>query len=645
MVNDSTYKAAKVADVIQTAAKLLVLLIIIPAAVLLAVFFITEPFISEIAVRQTFSLAFALCLAGAIGTKTGRNLFGYVLVLSGAVLGAYSLSIFWDQSFMTMGCVHVNIIIALVLALDASSKKLLEEQRATVVIWTLILLAIVTGPLIGALYMIQLGSSLQLTLLIALLASVPYLIGLHIYQKRPILAIVETVVFSAAMSQGFAPLLYSDMLVVDLFVEISAHLIVLGVSLLLSSQMLRYIQTNILRRTVGDTQYVTERQRIESLMGLDEYTDDETVSEAPVQTLPPTPWIIDPNTAHALSSLGLILVACGVPTQLVSLAALSSFAESSWVPLLFFPLAAIVSFLVIIPATVFLRLARYMTRRREEQTVKILGLLTVLAGTTSSFMWTQFSFWPIEKSLALAGAVIVTGVTGIFREVRRIWRSLWFKIVHRFRMVKHWIRNHPVQTGVAIDLLLTAAVLSLVVPLMSGLPYYELALIPLSITIASGFGMIGIGALKRMRSRMKFAAVTWILFLSANAVLTHWILTALLDTGPIQRVTIPMIWMLGSAALQKLEISRKVSGLFYLPGLVGAVWYLHLVEPLYLPTEYLLPATAIIILPVGVLREEYTRGLTRAKDAMAAALIRIGVAVYRAMIAFGEFLIRFILVS
>ncbi|TFF93627.1 hypothetical protein EU546_05985, partial [Candidatus Thorarchaeota archaeon] len=634
MVNDSTHKAARVADIIQTVAKLVVLLVIIPAAVLLAVFFITQPFISDVVVRQLFSLAVAICLAGAIATKTDRNLLGYSLVLIGTILGAVSLSTFWNRSFMTMGAIHAALIITLLLALDASSKEILKQGKAAVVVRFFVILVMVTGPMIGSLYMLDVGGGFQHVILAALLISIPYIIGLHFYRRNPTLGILEAVLSSATLSLASTPILYSALPSVDVFLLISAHVLTFGLGLLLFTQLVRYIQTLVLEREVRTEEHVSERRRVEGLMGIGEYTGDEAATEPPSEPAPDTPTLIDPYAAQGISGLALVLTASGIPGVLLALASLTSFAESSWFLFLFAPLAAIVTLVVMIPAAVFLRLGRYITRTREEQTTKLLGLLTVLCGTAASYVWSQFSLWPVEYSVLLAAAVALSGVTGIFREVRRLWKRLWLWIASGFRALKRWVQRHPIHTGAAIDVLLTLAILSVVSPRMTGFAYYELALLPLSVSIASAFALMGLGALKRVKRRLSLAAVAWVVFLIANSLFTVWYLGVVLGTHSVQSISVSLVWMLGSAALQRLEVSRKLVGVTYAMGMLGVMSYLWLVEPLYLPTSFVLPTVAAVILPAALFHAEYKR-----------ALIRAGTAIYRGMTVFGAFLLRFILIS
>lgn len=634
MVTDSTYKAAKAADILQTVAKLVVLFVIIPAAVLLAVFFITEPFISDIVVRQSFSLSVALCLAGIIAARTERNVLGYGLILIGTALGTSSLSTFWNQAFMTMGCIHGALIIALVLVLDATSKEVIEGGTPSAVTTFLISAVIITGPLIGVLYLIDLGTSLEYILLVALLISIPYVVGLHYYQRRAKLGVFEAVLLSAALSLAFSPPLYANIVVPDMLTVLSAHILMFGIGLLVFSQMLRYIQTLVLERGARQTEGVSERKRIEMLMGIDQYTEIETRSQAPVPQTTKTPEIIDLYIAHAVSSLSLVLVASGIPAELLALAALSSFGESSWFLFLFTPLAAILSLLVVIPSAVFMRLGHYITRRLEEKLVKLLGLLTVLSATAASYVWSQFSLWPNAYSAILAAVVALSGVTGIFREVRKLWKRLWLQIVHRFRALKRWIVTHPVHTGAAVDSLLTVSIITIILPMLAGFEYHQFALVPLSSSIASAIAMMGLGAMKQIRNRMRFAAAAWVTLLCSNSLFTYWYLTIVLATEIISAVAVSLMWMLGSAALQKLETSRRTAGLAYLPGTLGVVWYLFLIEQLYLPMRYILPAIAALVLPAAILHSEYKR-----------ALVRAGITVYRAMTVFGALLVRFILVS
>jgi hypothetical protein len=634
MVNHSTHKAARVADIIQTVDKLLVLLVIVPAAVLLAVFFVTQPFISDLLVRQLFSLAVATCLAGAIATKTDRNLLGYALVLIGTILGAASLSSYWNRPFMSMGAIHASFLITLSLALDASSKKVLKERRAKLVIASFVILVMITGPMIGALYMLEVGAAYQQVILAALLISLPYTFGLHFYRRSPTLGIVEAFLSSASLSLVSAPIVYSELLLVGVLLLVSAHVLTFGLGLFLFTQLIRYIQTLVLKRKKRTAELVSERRRVEGLMGIDAYTEDEAVSQPESEPVPKLPSLIDPYIAQGISGLALMLIASGIPGVLLELAALTSFAESSWFLFLFAPLAAIVALVVVIPAAIFLRLGHYITRSREEQITKLLGLVTVLCGTAASYIWSQFSLWPVEYSALLAGVVTLSGVTGIFREVRRLWKRLWLRIVSGFRNLKRWIQRHPVHTGGAINVLLTLAILSIVSPLMTGFEYYELALIPLSVSIGSGFALVGLGALKRVKQRLQLAAVAWIVFLAANSLFTVWYLAVVLSTDAVHSISVSLIWMLGSAALQRLEVSRKQVGATYAPGVLGVLSYLWRIEPLYLPTRFVLPAVAAIMLPAALLHEEYRR-----------ALMRAGTAVYRGMTAFGALLLRFILIS
>jgi len=83
MTEKGTERAARVADLMQTLARLLVLVIIIPAAILLAVYFLLEGVIQNNFIRGLFSLTFGLGLAGMFVARSS-----FIVAMNPAALKA-----------------------------------------------------------------------------------------------------------------------------------------------------------------------------------------------------------------------------------------------------------------------------------------------------------------------------------------------------------------------------------------------------------------------------------------------------------------------------------------------------------------------------------------------------------------------------
>ena len=598
----------------QTAAKLVVLLIIVPAAVLIAVYFITEPLVPVVITRQFVSVSVAMCLAGLLVVRTRRPRLGAILVLLGSSVGAVALAALWSSLFATLLCVHALLIITLFTSQSLSRRGVIADTMAFLLRYTISAAILITGPLTGAAYTLSIPLTPDAVAATTLVLLMLYTAILQYYLREPRLGIFNSVVLSLAFGTTFAPLLFWDALNPNIILVGSSFIFFLGIDLVLTSQSLRIIHNLLAKRPA-------ERKRRDSL--LQSYL--EPMSNNPEYTEPELPdtthageWVVNPYHAHMTSALGILLTALGIPANFLFRAKITGWGTEETFDLLFVPLAILVTLLVLVPSPVFLRLGQSITRHRESFIVHLLGIEVVLVAALCTFEWTQFSLWSLQSSLTASLFLVLAGVTGLFKEVRRFWRRSWMDIVNSFRAMRRWTTSHPGHTGAVVDSLLTWLLVSFLYPTFGQHTRSYLGFLTLSAAIFSLIALVGLAGLKGLGRRMLLAALAWSVLLCTAAGFSFWYMIDIMSVSVVDAASVAALWMLGAAVLLALGIRRRVSAGLYVLGILGAMYQFVRLDLLTWGVPYLvLPIMLVLFLAVPYLYREYKAVLLRVRSAMA----------------------------
>ncbi|MHA1480527.1 MAG: hypothetical protein ACTSQZ_03790, partial [Candidatus Thorarchaeota archaeon] len=662
MAERGTERAVRIADLMQTVARLIVLVIIIPSAILLATFFILEPVIPDFIIRSLVSGVVGSSIAGLLIVKTGRPYPGYLIVFISTILAGVAIVLSFPLLYMVIISVHLSSIVSYLILQNLSNIDRLEGR------WTFLksltgLLIVITGPLTVSLFLISLGFTLQLVLLYSLITTLLYALVIHRIVKNPILGIVNSLLLAMLPGTYVYQVVIAATLEPNIILQSSAFGVGFGTGLLLFSQILRRFQNYLLARPFAKVHRMTEQERILDMMGipLESGTSEEEIGVEPEL---PEEWLIHPNHGQVLSGIAMIGIASGIPAIFLLMAFLTEWGLLATFDILFIPIAILLSLLVLAPSPVFLRLGEQIRRSQETLLVRILGSSVVLISALTAFFWTQHYLWPFLYSAVTSIFLFLSGITGLYKEIRRAWKLTWNRFVHQFRLMKEWVRTHPVHSGLAANIAITVFVIVQVYPLVSSIPNFFLSLFSMALIVFSLVALIGLAALKNIPKRLTFLTVAWIVILCSSSVLTFWYLSEILLLDFISSINIALLWFLGFSILLKISIHRSKVALPYLVSSFAATTLIWQMEFLYL--QSLFPIVAIfgfVILLTPILFAEYLVALSIAHSALIRVgtrirnglirfgivakrvLVRVGGAIYRAFVAFVVLLTKFILIS
>ncbi len=648
-------KAARVADLIQAIARLLVLVIIIPTAIWLAVFTLFAGIIPDSFVRGMFSMTFGLGLAGVLVARMKYLVRGSFLTVTAAGAGAISLAMFWNTPFATIVIVHVFLVCLLGVFRYLRVRLAISHFKWLKVRNVLSATIIASAPLPAVLYLQGIGVEIAGIVVVASLLLWLYTQGTQYLLRDARLGSFNALLLAVGLgffiTNSHLSILPSSVLSVTL----SAFLLGFGISFLMTTQVYRFIQRSITQKPFKKHEAILKQEEMLRSVGLTpEYEAEKQILQQ--ISIEDTIWLIESRKALLLSGISLLFIASGVPTYFLWLISSTPWALEVAFPILFIPLAILLSLLIVVPAPVAFRLSGVIERSRESKVVKSLGFIIVVLAAFNLFAWLQF--YLIPASLPLSVIVFVSGITGIFKEIRKLWRAAWTRIAGAARRIWVWIKAHAVMFGIATDTVITSVVVAFVIyPFASSLHQPFLIMGSSAALVFTLLGMIGVTALKAYpRKRDIHAAGVSVLFLSI-AALSYWFFSPLYDW--YTALSLASIWFLGFALLQGLGIRKRFLSLPFTIGVIGLGRTLYLFEIQFSVNQLpLLTIAALLFVSGGLLHQEYIRAfsalsrgialvarriasvLTRIGGTIKAALVRVGNVIKRGLIRIGGVIYR-----
>ncbi|MFW9907582.1 MAG: hypothetical protein ACFFEF_03330 [Candidatus Thorarchaeota archaeon] len=662
MTERGTERAARVADVMQTLARILVLVIIIPTAILLAVYYLLMGLIPDNLIRMMFSLTFGLGIAGGFVTRMERPLLGSSIVTLAAIFGAVSLAIFWSSLFSSIAVLHVYLIVLLGILSYLHRVHVIPPWRWIKIRSLLGISISASAPLASIILFQGMGLQAPHIISISMLILWVYTAGGQYYLRALRLGPASALFLSLSVS--FLVLQYhlDTCPASDILLSMSVAFLGFGGGLFVVSQILRFIQKSISLRTISSR----ERKHREGI--LDNYPEqgDELPDAFPE-------WIIRSKHAQAISGIAMLAIAAGIPVYFLWMAQSTTWGVEPSFLNLFVPLAFLAFLLTLIPSPVLFRLGGIMQRSTESNIVKGIGLLMVLDASLASYIWTQFWFFSLMQSITFSFILLITGLTGVFERIRALWKRVGYELLYQIKKLRHWISGHLVHTGVAVDSVITLFVMSFLYPFLYPLPNMIAPLLLLSVVLFTLIAMAGVAALRMLPKRIQFASIGWSILLISGSLLTYWYLTYIVNMELMPCLAYSSLWFIGMAALQKANLSRPLVSIPVAFGVLGTLYHLVPLEYNYSSITYpWITITSTILLLGLVLHKEYIRFLgasyrllaatgrriynvisraahviisvlTRFATAARRVLVRVGGFIYRGAVFIGLQLLRFVL--
>ncbi len=686
MEKGSRERAVRVADTMQLLARLIVLVIIIPTAVLLAVYFLLEPIILDDFIRVFFSGSVGIGLGGLLLIRMKRPKLGAILIAISSLLGVVSLSLLWQYTHAIAIAIHSFLLLNLISCYNLRRSDVLNETSWKILKSLLGVIVILSGVTASSLYFIALGYELTFVVFTTAATLSVYLLLSQYFLRTPQLGVPNICILSLSTGLYGNHLLIENIISPSIDLVFSFFLFSIGIGFFVSSLALRRIQLYLFERPQLEQIKKEKKRRIDDMIGIEiEQTEEEPIDEVetPVQI---EPWVVDPFLAYALTGIGTSLIAAGVPFIFLWFASLTEWSSLPTFHLLMFPLGMLLGFLFFTPSPVLFRLGEKINRDTEGIIVRIIGTTIIVISSFSLFSWMQHFNWNIIYSIGASFILIISGVTGLFREIRRWWRRQWLRIVSTFRYVKLWVRTHPIGSGLFANIIFTLAIVYYLSPSLMEFPQALFVLTLIGATIFSGVGVIGLAAFRAFPKRNQFLSYSWLVFIGTITMLVYWYLSTVLAFTPIDSIRYSMLVLLCTAALLKIEVSRKLVAVPYIPGVLAALWIVWDIETASLIVfRPLLTVVFSICLCAPILRPEYTRfaiavrdtlvaigsrikivllriggkikvflirvgtriksALIRFGSAVKSVFVRIGTAIYRAVVFIGRLLVSFIFIS
>ena len=269
MERQGTEKAERVADLLQSVLRLVILVIIIPSALLLSVFYLLTPLIPDTIIRALASIFVGVGLAGLLLVKLGRIRIGSILLVTSAASASASFALSWMFLHTTVFCLHFLLIFILVVIKNLGEKGAISEERLDSLYRFLGIIIIITGAaaVVLTLQFLLVPISMMPVLLVVTLF---FYLSVSQYQlKNPRLGILNSLL--VAFTTGFIGLHLSISYTTNLFFILPSFFFPFGMGLLASSQIARKIQDRIYYRSES----LGERERIQGYFEVVETIDEE----------------------------------------------------------------------------------------------------------------------------------------------------------------------------------------------------------------------------------------------------------------------------------------------------------------------------------------------------------------------------------
>ncbi|MHA1903630.1 MAG: hypothetical protein ACW968_06840 [Candidatus Thorarchaeota archaeon] len=645
---EKTDKAERVADALQTLSRLIVLLIILPIAAFLTTYIIVDIAIDNALVTGLVSVAISLGFAGLVLSRTGRVLMGAALVVTSTIIAAASFILFWNQLYGTLFVIHGLFLLNLLILRQVKRSETISEDRLNVGMNILAFVSFITGPLAIFTSLIVQEVVLSLVLAITIFSLSFYGVIWQFIRKDERFGILNCCLLALGIGSYFLHIYDPGLIFSDLSLTSSIFLVGGGVGLFLSSQLFRRIQGWLLLERDDED----ERERIIELLGIKPKrtkTPEEEEESAEPEYLGESlqikkGWLINLYAAQSLSGLALIMVSLGFPPVFLWLASLTTWGLETHFILLMLPVGLLISLLVLAPSIVLLRLGERIRRTTESSVVRIIGVSIVLVACVIQFIWTQFFSWSFAFSLTGSFLLFVSGITGLFRDVRRYWKRIWLRLIGAVRNLKKWILRRLLLSGVIGNIAITILTLYITYPFLIFLPGIALSLPSVSMLCFTAVGVVGLVIGKGLKRRNTLLAIAWISFLISLALISFWHLFFVSIVDLLESITLSALCLLPVVAIQKLGVGRFISAVPYLPSFISIVYITFQSELVFsLSTFPLLTIGAAICFLSPILHIEYVRlgsalnrGLVRVGSAIKDAAIRVGDAISRGFSAIGR---------
>ncbi|TXT55628.1 MAG: membrane protein of unknown function [Candidatus Thorarchaeota archaeon] len=607
MDDHRTVRAARLADLLLAVLRFIILVIIVPLAVLLATFFITVPIISDYSIRMLVSLSVGVMLAGLLLNRINHRYIGSVAVLAGsgmACIAAYMTI----SSFATIALgLHVLLGMTLVVSTSLNRNENLTESTWLNIQKGLGILIVLTGPLFVYILTFNLFSPLH-SVFLALITLSAYLLITQVVLRNKILGPIISVILSVGL--GLILVEQSRVLypMIDLLLYLSVFSMGTGLSLLATTRILRRFQLRVISQ-IPMTPPIVSNSSLVKEGNFEPHAETHTTKEDPLHIkMEAAEWIIDVELAQILAAFGLLLIALGTPTVFIFLTSQTSWGlVSQFIPL-FAPLSIMISLLILMPFPVYLRLGGTLKRSFEGIIVRIFGTMVVITAALSLYLWTQFYLFPIALSISFSSMTFLAGITGLFKRVRRVFRTIWESFTNAFRRMKYWVKQHILISGTALNVIFTGTIAYLLYPLFLSFNHPFMGLAALSGVIFAGCGTLGVGALTKLKRRGQLLSIGSVCFLASLSALILWYLIGPIAMNIGEALPIALLLMLATSALQKNGVSLRKTSIPYLPGFVGGLWiswniqatYLSIISPLVI-------IVALVLLPIPVAHPGYIR--------------------------------------
>ncbi|MFW9887775.1 MAG: hypothetical protein ACFFER_06310 [Candidatus Thorarchaeota archaeon] len=635
-------RASRWADRIQLFA-LIAVLLIVSAAVWLASYFLIQPFVQDNLVQMLIATSVSLALAGSILVWRRRVISGTILLFMSAGVVALSLALLWQSMQASILSLHGFLLASIVILNSLRNREGISNEAFRRIGWVLGPAILMTGPIAIALGLWGLTSSFYVILAGFIGALSIYAIALQYLQKYSRLGIPNVIIVSLAPSMLTVDFLISSATLSPILLA-SGFLVTLGATLFVTSQCARRVQSWAGARLVRKSQKKRRTTLLEEI-GLAAAAEEDEEG-------PPIPeeWIIAPEDANALSGISLILVASGIPSIFLWLAESTMWGTEIQ---LIGPIALIIGLLILAPSPVLFRLGERLTVDSEYMAVRTIGVAIVSLASVSGYLWTQYYLWPVLISFTTSVVLLVAGMTGLFRWVRRIWKRIWLSIVSHLRDLKAWILSNMLLTGIVADFTFCIFLFEYINPMLQPLLGYPISILSVLATVFAGVGIVGLTIFRSLPNRHRFLSMALIMFLGSLALATFWQFYYIMSIDVIGSLSYSLLWFLGSIALLKLGVNRIYTGTAYLPGLLAAVSLaLMFDDPLQSNRFPILTLLLLAVLPGPILHIEYRKAgrwisaaAIRAGRAIVHGVRRLGAAIHHALISIGRFLLKFILIS
>jgi hypothetical protein len=583
-------RASRAADALQSVVFVIVL-VIISGAVYLASFFIIQLFVPDIVFNSLLASAVSWGIAGLFAIWRGRIRGGSSFLFLSSVIAGATFSLYGNALHTTLFSIHAILIITTLILYNLYRKEVLSLELWTRIRIVFLVTIVLSGPISIVTTVLSYFPSLELVAVVFPGSMFVYTILLHSRLRNAKIGVLNVALVASTLGALSYYLLYSIVPLAEPTLIASTILIGSGIGLLFASQAALRLQIWIEHRTAMRTEKLIIEDEALEILGLDE--EREALASQPEGLR--VEWVIDSDTANALSGFALIFVAIAIPQFFLWLAGLTEWGVFPDFLFLMSPIAILFSLLLAAPAPVFFRLGAKIRRDTEYKCVRVIGVIIIIDTMSISFIWTQFFLWPLLNSIAIAALLFLTGITGLFRRIRQLWRQLWLNIIGTLRAVKQWVLANTLIAGIIADLLVCASIVIILLPLLSIHPLPILSLPSVFLVLFSGLGLLGIGALRNLPNRNRLLVFGIIAFLGSLFLVTFWYTYTVLLLDVITSVCVSTLWLLGTASLQKLGIRRRIySAIYAVP--VFAASYLSLTNEIAF-----MPFVVPVITPIAVL--------------------------------------------